>query len=336
MHPEVYVRTLTWNPARGAACDLRNHDLRQSPMYRGSPVERIHQGSGPIRCRLVGPDADLSFPVCRDIVAEGGTDYLVLPVELAGTSRSFASFATARPGGFTDAQLDALASLVPLLSLRLAHAAARFATRGLLEVYLGKNAARRVLSGAFTRGGGETLHAAIWFCDLRGFTALSDSRPAAEMVALLDRYFEAVAGPIDDAGGEILKFIGDAVLAIFPVGAAGPGDACDRALAAARRALAGVAALDADGGPLSIGIALHLGEVLYGNIGGRDRLDFTVIGPAVNEASRVESLCKEVGASILVTSRFAAALPDVAFDARGEHRLRGVAAPQPLYTPTGS
>src|SRR5262249_35940645 len=162
------------------------------------------------------------------------------------------------------------------------------------EVYLGKNAARRVLAGEVQRGRGEPIDAAIWFCDMRGFTALSERKRAAELVAVLDAYFDAVGSAIADLGGEVLKFIGDAVLAISPVGD-DPRGACERATAAAERAFASLARLNEERAargdePIAIGVALHRGQVLYGNIGSRDRLDFTVISSAVNAASRLESL----------------------------------------------
>jgi adenylate cyclase len=200
--------------------------------------------------------------------------------------------------------------------------------RRLLDVYLGQNAAERVLSGGFRRGSGQLLTAAIWYCDLRGFTSLSDRLPTREVVPLLDRYFETVAGPVVARGGEILKFIGDAVLAVFPTGPEGPRSACERALAAAEESLRVVADLR----PLSIGVGLHLGEVMYGNIGARERLDFTVIGAAVNEVCRVESLCKELSVPLLMTGRFAEQLAHQGCVPLGLHALKGVAEPQPVFT----
>lgn len=168
---------------------------------------------------------------------------------------------------------------------------------------------------------------------MRGFTALADARPAVEVVAILDRFFDVVASPISPRGGEVLKFIGDAALAIFPVGPAGPADACARALDSARAAVDGVTALAAREGfaGLELGIALHLGTVMYGNIGARDRLDFTVIGAAVNEVCRVESLCKTLG-PVLLTSAFARHCP-AGSESRGVHVLKGVSAPQEIFVP---
>jgi adenylate cyclase len=203
-----------------------------------------------------------------------------------------------------------------------------------LETYLGANAARRVLTGAFKRGHGEILNTVIWFCDLRGFTSLVDTRPMQEVIPVLNRYFETMAGPVEEAGGEILKFIGDAMLAIFPIDERGPAPRCTKALGAALAALDRVEDLgrDPEWPRLKTGVALHLGEVMYGNIGARSRLDFTVIGPSVNEASRVESLCKEVGVPLLVTGAFQRAAPDAQLVSLGNHRLRGVAEEVELFT----
>jgi adenylate cyclase len=190
-----------------------------------------------------------------------------------------------------------------------------------------------VLGGQFRRGTGTELEAALWFCDLRGFTELSDRLPARAVVGVLDRYFESVATPIEEQGGEILKFIGDAILAVFPIGDEGPGPACHRALAAAEAVLARVeAASRTEAEPIALGIALHTGRVMYGNIGGLTRLDFTVIGASVNELCRVEAMCKSLGEPLLMTAAFAAALGDVELRSLGHHALKGVAKPQEILT----
>ncbi len=333
-HPELFSMNLIWTPASGCEVAKRANAVIDMAFFAASPIAELYKGAGPIRCRLEGPAADLRYPVCRDIAAKGGTDYLAVPLELVSGRRSFLSFATARPGGFSDAWIERLLAISPAFATRIEIEAAYYAMRCLLEVYLGKNAADRVLAGQFKRGGGESLRAAIWTCDLRGFTAMADRLPATEVVATLDRFFERVAGPIDSYGGEVLKFIGDAVLAIFPIGADDPAPVCRQALAAARTALAGITELNRERGGrlLELGIALHVGDVMYGNIGARERLDFTAIGAAVNEVCRVESLCKSLGVPILITSAFVAACPDPGWRTLGRHTLRGVREPQELYT----
>lgn len=331
LHPELYVRNVTWTEESGSVVAERPASLLAQPFYTESPVARIHAGEDEIRCRLEGDEADLRFGVCRDVRALGGTDYVALVVPFRDGRRTFVSWATRRPGGFRDEDLAVLRAIAPALSLRLELASAELAMRSLLEVYLGHNAAQRVLAGAFRRGGGETIRAAVWTCDLRGFTTMADTRPAAEVVATLDRYFETVCAPIGEAGGEVLKFVGDAVLAIFPAGGDEAG-ACRRALAAAKRAIENIREWNYDRTEaIRAGVALHVGDVTYGNVGAQRRLDFTVIGAAVNEVCRVEPLCKQLGRALLVTDAFAArvACPDLV--PLGEHALRGVAEPRAIF-----
>lgn len=332
-HPEIFVRAYRWDSEGGTVTLERQRGIVTQGAFQNSPLVPLQRGADRVRCRLAGPDADLRFDVCREFAQEGLTDYVVYPLPFSSGERSYISFATDDPEGFSDTGLALLAAVVPALTVRLELESLTFALDSLLRVYLGNNAAERVRAGAFLRGTGQPIDAALWFCDMRGFTTLADQRPASEVVAILDHFFEAVAGPIAPHGGEVLKFIGDAVLAIFPVGPAGPADACRRALAAARDAAKGVEALVArDGLPeLGFGIALHLGQVMYGNIGARERLDFTVIGAAVNEVCRVEALCRTLG-PILMTEAFARHSESDA-ESRGTHALKGVSAPQEIFAP---
>jgi adenylate cyclase len=337
LHPDIWAQRVMWTRAEGARVRLTDHDVPRSSTYLDSPVARIHAGSPAIRCRLVGPDADLSHAICRELAAEGATDYFCMPLELGNGRRSYFSLATDAAHGFDERALERVVALSLHLSLWLELRATQYATRGLLEVYLGKKAAARVLAGQVHRGTGSATHAAVWTCDLRGFTTMSDVLPAVEVVALLDRYFEAVAGPIIDHGGEVLKIIGDAVLAIFPVCDGSHEKACGRALLAAEHALAAMdalnrALLDEGKARLDIGLALHVGEVMFGNVGARERLDFTVIGAAVNEVCRMESLCKTLGTPLVVSEPFARSIDAKGLISLGKHALRGVAEPAPLYT----
>jgi adenylate cyclase len=189
-----------------------------------------------------------------------------------------------------------------------------------------------VLAGEFQRGSGTAIRAAIWTCDLRGFTTLSDRRPPTEVTVILDAYFECVVAPIQAARGEVLKFIGDAVLAIFPVADDDPADACARALQAGREVLLGLARLNEERGlELAIGVGLHLGDVFYGNVGGTQRLDFTVIGAAVNEVCRIESLCKVLGTPLIMSAVFRAQVEGGDIIDLGEHTLHGVVTPARLF-----
>ncbi|HEX4416312.1 MAG TPA: adenylate/guanylate cyclase domain-containing protein [Kofleriaceae bacterium] len=336
-HPELVWRTVQWNEVDGVTAVERSRAQLDAPYFQRSPIAVLRRGGAPIRVAL--GDGALPYPICDDLRAQGGTEYVAQGLPGSTGEISYISWATRAPGGFGDATVAALIALTPYLASRIELAAAYHSTRALLEVYLGRNAGRRVAEGAFRRGTGERIEAAIWFCDLRGFTRLSDDRTPEAVVETLDRYFDCVAGVVMAAGGEVLKFIGDAILAIFPVAAFGgeAAAACRQALAAADQAFAALAQVNhertAHGEPaLAFGVALHLGQVMYGNIGARDRLDFTVISSSVNEASRLESLCKTLGTPLALSQAFVdAARPDDLVDL-GPQQLKGVRAPIRVFT----
>ena len=325
MHPEILVVSMIWTAEGGVEVRHNPYERERQPYFLASPMAAIQNGASELRRRLVGPDRDLDFPICRELAAAGATDYAVFALPFADRRRVGVTLTTHAPGGFDDAGLALVRTAVPALARTVELVQAYFATETLLQVYLGANAARRVLEGQFLRGSGTQLRAAVWTCDLRGFTALSDRRPSHEVTGLLDAYFERVTRAIHHHGGEVLKFIGDAVLAIFPA-ADDPSEACARALRAAREVVADMDAWNRGRDePLLLGIALHVGEVFYGNVGGHDRLDFTVIGAAVNEVCRLEPLCK-LGLAIVMSDRFRAHVHDDDIVDLGERTLRGVAA----------
>jgi adenylate cyclase len=337
MHPEVLWRTVQWRAGEEVVVRDQPHERLNDAFYTKSAVAAVRSSLRPVRVRLL--PGDLPFPICADLRDAGGTDYYVEPLPFTNDATSYVSFATNAPDGFSSEAMALLESIRPFLARRLELESACYATRALLEVYLGKNAARRVLAGAFQRGRGELVDAAIWFSDMRNFTALADRTPPAQVVQVLDAHFDAIATAVSDHGGEVLKFIGDAVLAIFPI----DGDArraCRAALAAAEQALASLALVNAARAapgeePVAVGIALHRGLVMYGNVGARDRLDFTVISSAVNEASRLESLCKTLGTPLALSAAFAeAGAVDPVVDL-GEHVLKGVSAPIRVLTLPG-
>ena len=335
-HPELWGNQIVWSHDGGCQILRRAHDVSSSSDYLGTPGERLHEsGAKTLRCRLE-PPAEPEFDLLRRLAAAGATDYLMVALEEPRFGTAWIAFASRQAGGFGDDDLRPLSEIAPLLSLRVQLIAAQLETESLLEVYLGKNASRRVLAGAFRRGEGEEIDAAIWFCDMRGFTALSDRTPARQVVAILDAYFEVLAAAVEEQGGEILKLIGDAMLAVFPLGAAGAADGCRRALAAGLSALESVRAWrERSGLNVELGIALHVGRVMYGNIGGRERLDFTVIGASVNEVCRVESLAKDLGVPLLMTAELAAALGRDDLVSLGFHALKGVGEPREILTIRG-
>ncbi len=240
------------------------------------------------------------------------------------------------PRPFTPGEADELRQAARFAAAPLAALAARATLTAALEAYLGRRSAARVLAGPLRRDIGETIQAALLYADLRGFTALSESNPPAAVISALDAWFDRIASPVHAFGGEVLKFIGDGVLAIFPVGEGAPRSACDAALRAVSAAQAGMAHLDAARreqglSPLPFGAALHLGEILWGNIGAADRLDFTAIGPAVNLVSRLEGLCRPLDKAVLVSGAFAAET-GASLIPLGTHALRGIASPCAVFT----
>ena len=245
------------------------------------------------------------------------------------------SFATKRAGGFDRDELALFEAMIPAVAFNLEVQALRRTARTLLDTYVGQQSGGRVLEGQIRRGAGETIRAALVYADLRGFTAMSEATEPAVVITALDAWFDRIAGAVHAFGGEVLKFIGDGVLAIFPV-IETPAAACDAALRAITAARAGMAHLDAERAargqpPLPFGAALHLGEILWGNIGAADRLDFTAIGSAVNLVSRLEGLCRPLGHSVLISGAVAAETR-TALVPLGEHELRGIAAPCAVFT----
>jgi adenylate cyclase len=240
------------------------------------------------------------------------------------------------PRPFTPDEADRLSEAARFAAAPLAALAARATLSAALEAYLGRRSAARVLAGPLRRGIGETIQAALLFADLRGFTALSESNPPSAVISALDAWFDRIAGSVHAFGGEVLKFIGDGVLAIFPVVGGVPRGACEAALRAVSAARIGMAQLDESRRnqglePLPFGVALHLGEILWGNIGAADRLDFTAIGPAVNLVSRLEGLCRPLDKAVLISGAFAAE-SGAALIPLGEHALRGIARPCAIFT----
>lgn len=343
LHPQLIGFSWSWASGDGLCDEVQvANAANASDSYRRNPLRLVFELGETVRCNPQGADAQGRFPLMRDLAPAGMTDYIALPLS-AGGERNALTLATCAPGGFTD---DELARIRPLLRLFALHVERHTALRisdNALGAYLGSDAAARVLAGAIRRGAGESIRAVIFVADLRGFTDLSDRLAPAGLLALLNAYFEAVAGAVLAQGGEVLKFIGDGLLAVFsPQAPAGLAAASRAALEAARQALRGLSAINDDAPaelaaldgwrPLRAGIALHEGEVFFGNIGAPQRLDFTVIGSAVNEASRVEALHKTLKRPVLITEAVARHL-EAPLDFLGAHRLRGVAAPMAIYSP---
>lgn len=330
LHPQVAATAYIWRrDGEGAERLSVNREFAASAELRESPPDFARRTSQKLRRRLETAD-QFDFPVLAEFRAAGGTDYLALPMACSAGPNNVVTFLTDRSGGFTEAEVAGLEAVAEALSLIVELQATRRVARTLLNTYVGRRTGERVLAGAIARGDGETLRAVIWYCDLRGFTALADRLPMAATIGLLNEYFEAAVAAVAAEGGEVLKFIGDALLAIFELAPDAPAEpACAAALAAAERLLKALAERRAEP-ELRCAVALHLGEVSYGNIGAPDRLDFTVIGPAVNHAVRLEQLAARLGLPLIASAAFAEASP-AALRSLGRHALRGVAEPQEAF-----
>ncbi len=348
LHPLYSGYGFIWRRAEAGVEE--NSFLRQnitSPAWTESPFfYMLENDVGRLLARLDEP-ADREFPVYDDFRAEGATGYLArlvgfgeLDINKDKSGGVAYSFLTDHPGGFTAAHVAVLEQLMPVLSLAIkARSTYQIATE-MLGTYIGHDAGQRVFSGTVERGDVQTIRAVIFFADLRGFTRLSETMDGGDVVAMLDDYMDAIARPLLARGGEVLKFMGDGLMGTFEIGEADPGDRCEAALTATCGVMAGLSALNAArraaGRPvMALDVALHLGDVLYGNVGSESRLDFTVIGPAVNEASRMEALCRPLNRSLLVSEAFASAAAPGCRDRLvpiGRHRLRDIPGERALFT----
>jgi len=314
------------------------HGAFQSEAFRVSPFFPIIVGGAPELRRAITPEQrTFEFPILGDLHALGATDYLARPIGFHETAPSAISVATRRAGGFNDAQVELFRSVLPALSLALSPRIVSYAMHALLGAYLGPKTAERVLAGRVQRGDVEEMDAVVWFSDLRGFTPMTAGASPRELIAWLNDYFTAVARGITKHDGEILKFIGDAVLAVWPVaGSRSPEATCRAALEAARDANAELDLLNQARTlrglqPLQHGIGLHVGPVQYGNIGAEERLDFTVIGSAVNMASRLESAAGKLGLRVIASAEFAARA-QAGLAPAGEVELKGLPGKQAVFS----
>jgi len=337
LHPQIFSFSGLWELGKGVSERLYRSGPDTTATMANSPIRIAYEGGGPVRCNLAPPAREGEFAILGDLRRDGFTDYIVHAVPFADGSHKALSLATRRAGGFTDDEIALFAAMIPAVAFNLEVQALRRTARTLLDTYVGRQSGGRVLEGQIQRGSGETIRAVIWLCDLRGFTNLSEQLPRDELIDLLNSYFGPMCDAVAKEGGEVLKFIGDAMLAIFPVGA----DAvttCRAALSAAEQAQEALAQENARRERASLpridyGLALHLGDVMYGNIGSDTRLDFTVIGPAVNLTARIESMCRQLGRQLLLSADFVAA-GRIAAQSLGAHALKGVGADQEIFAPT--
>jgi len=335
LHPHIMGRRFIWRAGAGVEVSSAPFEMIETDTYRNSPVVEIYATGTAIRRRLADAACPIDFAVLQELRDEGATDYLASPLLFTSGEIHVATWTTQQPGGFTAAQIEKIEAIVaPLTRVAEIRAARRTATN-LLDTYVGNQAGERILSGQIRRGHTETIHAAIWLSDMRGFTTLADRLPPQTLLELLNDYFDCQVPAILKHGGDVLKFMGDGLLAIFPIAEdANPAEVCGRALAAACEARAQIAAMSSlaqhAGDGVRFGLALHVGSVLYGNIGGGNRLDFTCIGPAVNLAARLEKLAGRLGRVILASEEFARHC-GARFAPLDKFPLAGFAAEQTVY-----
>lgn len=339
-HPQWLGARMIWSDGmRGAEIARVDYDVRERSEYIGSPANEIHDGAAEVRERLEQESSlGRKHALYEEMRTLGLTDYVAWPLYHTLGKRHIVTFATDRPGGFDQAHVAALKEVLPVLALVSEIRIKNRLARTLLETYVGSHAGELILAGATRRGTGTTVRAAIMICDLRDFTKISDNWPRDDVIDLLNDYFDAMSEPIARHGGEILKFIGDGLLAIFPLQAP---NACANLLHAVTEARQAMAALNernsaTSRAPLNYGIGVHVGDVMYGNIGSASRLDFTVIGPAVNMASRLEALTKQLGRTVLLSRDFAELVErNFELEHVGKHEVRGFSEPIELFAYQG-
>lgn len=335
-HPQWLGARFMWSDGmREADISRVDFDVRERPEYIGSSANEIQTGATEVRENLEqDPALGRKHRLYDEMRATGLTDYVAWPLYHTLGKQHLVTFATDRRGGFDDAHIAALKKLLPVLALVSEIRVKNRLARTLLETYVGAHAGELILAGATRRGTGTTVRAAIMICDLRDFTKISDNWPRDDVIDLLNDYFDAMSDPITRHGGEILKFIGDGLLAIFPLHEPNACANLLRAVTEARGAMVTLNERNSTTGraPLNYGIGVHVGDVMYGNIGSTSRLDFTVIGPAVNMASRLEALTKQLGKPVLLSRDFAE-LVDREFELErvGQHAVRGFSEPIELF-----
>lgn len=365
LHPRHGAHSYVWRPDEGIATELhpRLRSVEDNDGYLRSPIYRLRSTDESALRRRLDAGEPHDFPILAELHETGMTDYAARLVRfgdanvVAGTPSGlfdpkrerpdamqgvFFSCATDQPGGFDDGQLRQVGDLLPYLALAVKSRSTFDVARTLLETYLGADAGARVLTGEIDRHSVRSIQAVIWLCDLRGFSRMAGLVSQTELVELLDVYLELLARPVLDHRGQILKFMGDGFLATFDLALRTPKDACADAMQAALQLTASVPKVNAGRRAegrrtLDFGVAIHMGEVMYGNIGTQERLDFTVVGSAVNEASRIEGLCRPLGRSVLVSSAVHAASDRAqpCLLSLGVHALRGIREPQELFALAG-
>lgn len=339
IHPQIMATGYLWKAGHDVIAVDRGHDILNDEAYLNSPFRLIHRGQDELRRRIVDPATPRDLPVVEDMRREGFTDYVAFAICFTDGTRNAISIGTRARNGFAEEHLEFVREVLPLFALLVEIQAGRRVATVLLDTYVGHQAGERILKGEIRRGAGQPIQAVIWYGDLRGFTAMSDSRPTQEVIEALNSYFDCMASAIHRHGGQVLKFIGDGILAIFPlVDAAFRQYAARQALQAALEVKTAMAEINTARGArrlpaLQYGLGLHVGELVWGNIGAVDRLDFTAIGPSVNLTARLEELSAALRVPIVMSQAFAEAAREyLPATSLGAHQLRGLSEPVEVFT----
>ncbi|MEJ8476728.1 adenylate/guanylate cyclase domain-containing protein [Roseibium algae] len=339
LHPNVRAEASVWTSdgTRELRRYLANEELDES--YENSPFKVVHTENKLVHLPITAEFQPGEFSIFAELRAEGYIDYVALPMPFSDGSIKAFSVATKDPGGFSVSSIAVLESIIRPLGLVCELATLRRTAETLLDTYVGPRAGRRVLDGKVKRGDGEWISAIVSFADLRGFTRLSNTLPADKLVHFLNKYFGAMAAAVEAHGGEVLKFIGDEVMAIFPYDTPDEAsDAARRALKAAGETTENIRSINQDNScdetpDMSVGIALHAGDVFFGNVGSETRLDFTVIGPAVNLAARIAELAKDLNVEVLVSDKIAEIM-GCRGGLYGQYQVKGFDEPVSVYSPS--
>lgn len=356
IHPQSIGIAVIWQRGKGPAEEVSvAHGVLETDAYRGSPIERFNQTCKTVRYRLDRLNPETDHRVLFELAGQGATDYVIQPMSFSDSRLHFLAVATDGAGGFTDLDITKFGLLAESLAQHFEIISKRRLSQTLMDTYLGHRTGQKVLDGLIKRGDGEAIEAALWYSDLRNFTALTDALPPERLFDMLNAYFEFVSSAVGARGGEILSFIGDAMLIIFPFGPADPtepgepadpGDAgragearerevCQAAVDSAIDAFDSLATVNfsrrRNNQPeIRFGLGLDVGKVIYGNVGAPERLAFTVMGPTVNRTARLEALTKTAGRPLLMSDRFAGNIAE-AVTSVGHFEMKGIAEPQEVF-----
>ena len=345
LHPQIIGFSWVWN-STDEICDEVTADARAmlSPSFTRNPLAKVMETGELLQVDLRTQEGRDAFPLMRELAEQGYTEYVIMPLSAGSDRHNAVTFASKHPDGFPENIADDTRMIMDIFALHVERHILQRIAHNVVDTYLGPNAGARVLSGEIRRGDGEAIDAVVWMSDLRGFTTLSDRLEGPQVSVVLNTYFEVVSQAVLEHGGDILKFIGDGILAVFPTSVSDGAGAGELALAAAQQALTRLEELNAKPtpeleeisgwAPLKMGIGLHEGRVFFGNVGGENRLDFTVIGRAVNETSRVEALCKELKRPLLFTEPVYRSLTPSQrseVELMGRYKLRGLEKDMPIY-----